>query len=98
MKEAIELLIAGTDLENCLPPVLEPLADFRLFAVRDAIVRCLETDLAVAQLVKQAAVPDRSGRKVDLKADAAIGIYWSRIVPPCRDVHLAAEILVAVDG
>src|SRR5262249_41280882 len=79
-------------------PILEPLTDPRLLAVRYAVVRCIVPHLAVAKLVEQAAVPSSSRFEINLEADAAICIDWSRPVPPYQNGHLPAEVLVAIDG
>lgn len=96
-KKAIELLVGGANLENRLVPIPEPLANLRLIAARDAVVRRRETGFPVAQLVEQAAMPSGSWCKVDFEADTAIGIDRSRPILSGHDSDPSAEIPIAID-
>ena len=89
---AIELLVAGADLQHSLLP----------FGARGgvmrAVVRCTEVPVAVEQVVEQAAMPGDAGCQMHLEAEPTVSVGSLLIGLARSDLHAAHEILVAVDG
>src|SRR5476651_190124 len=98
MVEAVELLIAGGDLQRAFLPVAEAARRVRGQGALDAAGRRLDAVPAVEHVVEQARVPSLPRRQIDLEADPSVGVDRLRPGPPHRDHQLTAEILVLVEG